>query len=110
MFWYLYFSLSEHSLNDLYIHFFVIESCTSQVDVSIFVGIEIGQSLAVEDPNGDFTVTAVDANHCPGLSSLFSLNYHKSIPCFCEFVTEYFGRMLFDGLTTDPSFCSCSIK
>ncbi|KZV54469.1 5' exonuclease Apollo [Dorcoceras hygrometricum] len=37
-----------------------------QVDESIFVGIETGQSLAVGDPDGDFTVTAFDANHCPG--------------------------------------------
>lgn len=33
----------------------------------MFIGIEVGQSLTVEDPEGDFTVTAFDANHCPGM-------------------------------------------
>ncbi|VFQ96135.1 unnamed protein product [Cuscuta campestris] len=37
-----------------------------QLDRSIFVRIEVGQSLEIEDPNGGFTVTAFDANHCPG--------------------------------------------
>ncbi|OIV98084.1 hypothetical protein TanjilG_25949 [Lupinus angustifolius] len=33
---------------------------------SLFVSIEVGQSLIVQDPDGSFTVTAFDANHCPG--------------------------------------------
>ncbi|MFS8019396.1 putative ribonuclease Z/Hydroxyacylglutathione hydrolase [Helianthus anomalus] len=33
---------------------------------SLFVDIEIGQSIAVDDSLEGFTVTAFDANHCPG--------------------------------------------
>ncbi|KAI3746776.1 hypothetical protein L6452_09216 [Arctium lappa] len=33
---------------------------------SLFVDIEIGQSIAIDDPVETFTVTAFDANHCPG--------------------------------------------
>ncbi|KAL8244102.1 hypothetical protein R6Q59_010360 [Mikania micrantha] len=36
------------------------------LDDSLFVEIEIGQSIAVDDPFDAFTVTAFDANHCPG--------------------------------------------
>ncbi|KAK4773528.1 hypothetical protein SAY87_028547 [Trapa incisa] len=37
-----------------------------QLDGSLFVNIEVGQSLIIDDPDGAFTVTAFDANHCPG--------------------------------------------
>lgn len=37
-----------------------------QLDVSLFLGIEVGQSFIIDDPAGPFTVTAFDANHCPG--------------------------------------------
>ncbi|KAK1421584.1 hypothetical protein QVD17_24044 [Tagetes erecta] len=33
---------------------------------SLFVDIEIGHSIAIDDPFQPFTVTAFDANHCPG--------------------------------------------
>ena len=39
---------------------------SSQLDGLAFVGIEAGQSLVLDDPDGSFTVTAFDANHCPG--------------------------------------------
>ena len=32
----------------------------------MFVEIEVGESVVVRDPDGDFTVLAFDANHCPG--------------------------------------------
>lgn len=31
------------------------------------MGIEVGQELVIDDPDGEFTVTAFDANHCPGI-------------------------------------------
>lgn len=37
-----------------------------QLDESLFVNIEIGHTLVLEDSHGDFSVTAFDANHCPG--------------------------------------------
>ncbi|KAK1403850.1 DRMBL domain-containing protein [Heracleum sosnowskyi] len=37
-----------------------------QLDESLFVNIEVGDSIVIRDPDGDFTVTAFDANHCPG--------------------------------------------
>ncbi|RVW86863.1 hypothetical protein CK203_036025 [Vitis vinifera] len=42
-------------------------STISQLDDSLFVGIEVGQSMVVDDPDGRFGVTAFDANHCPGI-------------------------------------------
>lgn len=38
-----------------------------QLDDSLFVCIEVGQSVVVNDPGGSFRVTAFDANHCPGI-------------------------------------------
>ncbi|XP_047042880.1 5' exonuclease Apollo-like, partial [Lolium rigidum] len=32
----------------------------------VFVEMELGKRLVVRDPDGDFSVTAYDANHCPG--------------------------------------------
>jgi hypothetical protein len=43
-----------------------------QLDESLFVGIEVGQTVVIDDPDGAFTVTAFDANHCPGRRSSFS--------------------------------------
>ncbi|KAG6526368.1 hypothetical protein ZIOFF_016351 [Zingiber officinale] len=40
-----------------------------QLDDSLFVEIEVGESVVVDDPDGSFSVTAIDANHCPGTSS-----------------------------------------
>ena len=37
-----------------------------QLEYSLFVEIEIGQSVVMDDPDGAFAVTAFDANHCPG--------------------------------------------
>ncbi|GMI67835.1 hypothetical protein like AT1G19025 [Hibiscus trionum] len=37
-----------------------------QLDDSLFLGIETGESIVIDDPDGEFQVTAFDANHCPG--------------------------------------------
>lgn len=42
----------------------------SQLHDSLFVCIEVGQSLVVKDPDGAFTVTVFDAHHCPGIFSI----------------------------------------
>ncbi|KAJ4715330.1 DNA repair metallo-beta-lactamase family protein [Melia azedarach] len=47
----------------------------SQLDESFFVGIEVGQTIVVDDPDGEFRVTAFDANHCPG-SVMFLFEGH----------------------------------
>ncbi|RDX87294.1 5' exonuclease Apollo, partial [Mucuna pruriens] len=36
------------------------------LDASLFLPIEVAQSFIIHDPSGPFTVTAFDANHCPG--------------------------------------------
>jgi len=38
-----------------------------QLDASLFLNIELGQSLVIHDPAAaPFTVSAFDTNHCPG--------------------------------------------
>lgn len=37
-----------------------------QVEDSLFLEIALGELLVVKDPDGDFSVRAFDANHCPG--------------------------------------------
>ncbi|KAG9457293.1 hypothetical protein H6P81_001801 [Aristolochia fimbriata] len=37
-----------------------------QLHESLFVEIEVGQEVTIDDPDGRFSVTAFDANHCPG--------------------------------------------
>lgn len=45
---------------------FMVFDFSWQLDSNLFVGIEIGQSLVIDDLEGEFLVTAFDANHCPG--------------------------------------------
>ncbi|XP_072964106.1 uncharacterized protein [Typha angustifolia] len=37
-----------------------------QLDESLFVELEVGESVFIDDPEGAFSVTAYNANHCPG--------------------------------------------
>lgn len=53
-----------------------------QLDEALFVGIEVGQTVVVDDPDGAFTVTAFDANHCSGRRSSFS-GYNCVCIVFC---------------------------
>ncbi|KAI3972872.1 hypothetical protein MKX01_019530 [Papaver californicum] len=47
-----------------------------QLNSSLFVRIEIGEQLVLDDPDGSFSVTASDANHCPGaVMFLFEGNF-----------------------------------
>lgn len=66
--------------------------CCLQLDESMFVGIEVGQSLVVEDPDGDFVVTAFDANHCPGVNyCLIGLKKAlRTVLCCASLVTVNF--------------------
>ncbi|KDP42592.1 hypothetical protein JCGZ_24366 [Jatropha curcas] len=51
---------STHLTKSLVLHHY------PQLEDSLFVGIEVGQSMVIDDPDGQFWVTALDANHCPG--------------------------------------------
>lgn len=55
------------------IHFVLFLFNFLQLDDSVFINIEIGQRLVIDDPDGDFSVTAFDANHCPGVWLFFGL-------------------------------------
>lgn len=47
-----------------------------QLDKTLFVGIEVGETVVINDPDGSFSVTAYDANHCPGaVMFLFEGNF-----------------------------------
>jgi Cft2 family RNA processing exonuclease len=51
----------------------------------VFVEMELGKRLVVRDPDGDFSVTAYDANHCPGnkyISVKIQSNLYKHILMF----------------------------
>lgn len=59
-----------------------------QLDESMFVVVEVGQSLVIGDPEGDFVVTAFDANHCPGLYCL-CFDVFSCISCWLNFAFLY---------------------
>lgn len=62
--------LSPLPTNALNLYFLIVLFLTLQLDGSVFVNVEVGQSLEIEDPDGRFTVTAFGANHCPGKTIL----------------------------------------
>ncbi|KAF9599709.1 hypothetical protein IFM89_001655 [Coptis chinensis] len=61
-----------------------------QLDASLFVEIEIGGKVVIEDPDGTFSVSAFDANHCPGaIMFLFEGNFGNILHTGdCRLTTE----------------------
>ena len=64
-----------------------------QLDDSLFVEIEIGQSVVVDDPDGAFTVTAFDANHCP--CNLFFFFYSFWLALYRILLFNWFAHVGF---------------
>ncbi|CAJ2641532.1 unnamed protein product [Trifolium pratense] len=56
-----------------------------KLDPSLFLQIEVGQSFVIDDPDGNFTDTAFDANHCPGDCRL-------TLECLLNLPDKYVGR------------------
>ncbi|CAI9763419.1 unnamed protein product [Fraxinus pennsylvanica] len=97
-----------------------------QLDESLFVDLEVGQSLIVEDPDCDFTVTAFDANHCPGaVMFLFEGNFGNILhtgdcrltpECLQSLPEKYIGKKgkepkcRLDYVFLDCTFGQCSMK
>lgn len=53
-----------------------------QLERGEFVEMEVGKTVVVDDPAGAFSVTAYDANHCPG-------NFRFHLFGFAYLVTVY---------------------
>ncbi|XP_028766010.1 5' exonuclease Apollo [Neltuma alba] len=69
-------SLSSFPIYCTYFTKTLVRQHYTQLEDSLFVGIEVGQSIVIDDPDGAFTVTAFDANHCPGaVMFLFEGNF-----------------------------------
>ncbi|XP_004288106.1 PREDICTED: protein artemis-like [Fragaria vesca subsp. vesca] len=66
-----------------------------KLDESLFVGIEVGQSVVIDDPDGVFSVTAFDANHCPGaVMFLFEGDFGNVLHTGdCRLTPEYLQRL-----------------
>ncbi|KAK2391169.1 hypothetical protein P8452_28296 [Trifolium repens] len=73
-----------------------------KLDPSLFLQIEVGQSFIVDDPHGNFTVTAFDANHCPGAvmflfegkfgNILHTGDCRLTLECLLNLPDKYVGR------------------
>ena len=72
-----------------------------QLDDSLFVEIEIGQLMVVDDPDGPFTVKAFDANHSPG--NLFFIFYSFWLTLYCILL---FNWSAYVGFVEIVKFCS----
>ena len=91
-----------------------------QLDDSLFVGIEVGQSMVVDDPDGRFGVTAFDANHCPGIwifflirlfiGFFFKIEFRLFILLFCLYGFMEAGILCYCCVTfMFDWFCMCGL-
>ncbi|KAL5229833.1 hypothetical protein ABZP36_028609 [Zizania latifolia] len=81
-----------------------------------FVEVEVGVPVLVPDPDGDFTVTAFDANHCPGavmflFEGAFGSVLHTGD---CRFTPDCLhalppGRVA-DYIFLDCTFANCALQ
>nr|CAD1818187.1 unnamed protein product [Ananas comosus var. bracteatus] len=97
-----------------------------QLEDSLFVEIEVGDSVAIDDPDANFTVTAYDANHCPGaVMFLFEGEFGNILhtgdcrltpDCLQNFPLKYIANRgketasPLDYLFLDCTFGRCSLK
>ncbi|ONK73267.1 uncharacterized protein A4U43_C04F29160 [Asparagus officinalis] len=97
-----------------------------QVEEAVFVEIEVGASVTVRDPDGDFTVSAFDANHCPGaVMFLFEGEFGNILHTGdCRLTPDYLQHLPMkyiakkgeenlcnlDYLFLDCTFSRCSLK
>ncbi|KAJ8618839.1 hypothetical protein MRB53_015025 [Persea americana] len=97
-----------------------------QFHPSLFVEIEVGQSVVIDDPDYPFSVTAFDANHCPGaVMFLFEGDFGNVLhtgdcrltpECLQKLPMKYITRKgretegSLDYLFLDCTFASCLLK
>ncbi|KAM7517914.1 hypothetical protein LguiB_016876 [Lonicera macranthoides] len=63
-----------------------------QLSDLLFVEIEVGQSIVIDDPYGSFTVTAFDANHCPASDQYQPKTKRR---CSCNLYKHRVGAAMF---------------
>ncbi|PKU68075.1 uncharacterized protein LOC110105143 isoform X1 [Dendrobium catenatum] len=95
-----------------------------ELDDSLFLEIELGELLVVKDPDGDFSVRAFDANHCPGaVMFLFEGGFGNILhtgdcrldpECLQNFPLKYANKngrdCNLDYIFLDCTFGRCSIE
>ncbi|KAB8107097.1 hypothetical protein EE612_041664 [Oryza sativa] len=76
-----------------------------------FVEVELGAPVLVPDPDGDFTVTAFDANHCPGaVMFLFEgASFGRVLHTGDCRLTPDFRFLAADYVFLDCTFAACSL-
>ncbi|XP_020572670.1 protein artemis [Phalaenopsis equestris] len=95
-----------------------------QLEDSLFVEIELGELMVIKDPDGDFSVRAFDANHCPGaVMFLFEGEFGNILhtgdcrlnpECLQNMPLKYANKKgkdcILDYIFLDCTFGRCSIK
>ncbi|XP_008810895.2 protein artemis [Phoenix dactylifera] len=97
-----------------------------RLEDSLFVEIEVGESVVIDDPDGTFSVTALDANHCPGAvmflfegefgNILHTGDCRLTTDCLQYLPIKYISKKgsetlcHLDYLFLDCIFCRCSLK